>query len=106
MKEKKNASREKPEAPAETAAPAPENIATASELKTFLLSIRDRMKGQTSAPVYVLSAMQYIFGLQELNSLLDADNREIARDIWLRLKQAGIQLKSPPLLFTEDAPAK
>ena len=28
-----------------------------------------------------------------------AENKEIARDVWLRLKQAGLQLRNPPILF-------
>lgn len=76
-------------------------ISTPSDLKNFLQTVLDRMKEETAPAIYVSSAMNYVLNLPEVYSLLTNENRELARDIWLRLKQAGVQLRNPPLLFDE-----
>ena len=78
---------------------------TKESLKEFLLNIRDKMAERIGAPVYALSALNYIMNSPRVYELFDNESKEIARDIWLRLKQAGFQLKDPPLLFEEDEPA-
>lgn len=70
-------------------------------LRDFLLNIRDKMTERSAAPIYALSALNYVMSNAEVYGLLDNENKEIARDIWLRLKQSGFQLKDPPLLFGE-----
>ena len=79
-----------------------DEIRNKSDLKNFLLSIRDKMAEDTAAPVYALTALNHIMGLPAIYSYLDDDNKELARDIWLRIKQAGFQVKNPPLLFSEE----
>jgi len=73
-------------------------------LKEFLLNIKDKMGDRAAAPIYALSALNYVMNNPMAYELLDNENKEIARDIWLRLKQAGFQLNDPPLLFG-DRPA-
>lgn len=77
-------------------------ISTKEELKTFLLGIRDRMTDQSAAPIYAVSAVNYALNLPAIYTLLDNENKEIARDIWLRIKQSGMQLRNPPLLFQPE----
>ncbi len=77
-------------------------ISTRADLKGFLLNIRDKMAEETAAPIYALSAMNHLMTLPEIYGLIDNENKEIARDIWLRLKQAGLQLRNPPLFFTAE----
>ena len=77
-------------------------ITTKSELKSFLAGLRDKMTDQTAAPVYALSAMNHVLNIPEIYQFLDNENKELARDIWLRLKQAGVQIKNPPMLFGSD----
>ena len=77
-------------------------ISTESELKEFLLNVRDKLTDGSAAPVYVFTALNYVMNLENIYSLLTKENKELARDIWLRLKQAGIQLKTPPLLFGSE----
>ena len=77
-------------------------IVTKADLKTFLLNIRDKMTEHTAAPIYAASAMNHILSMSDIYDLLDKTNKEIARDIWLRLKQAGLQMRNPPLLFSGD----
>lgn len=72
---------------------------SAADLKTFLTAVRDKMTDDVAPPIYVLSALNHVMNLPKIYELLDNDNKEIARDIWLRLKQAGVQVKNPPLLF-------
>lgn len=77
-------------------------ITTKEELKTFLLGIRDRMTDQSAAAIYAVSAINYALNLPTIYTLLDNENKEIARDIWLRIKQSGMQLRNPPLLFQPE----
>ena len=77
-------------------------IQNSAELKDFLLGLRDKMEDRTAAPIIVLAAMNHVMNLANVNSLLDPECKELARDIWLRLKQAGIHVKNPPLLFEPD----
>jgi hypothetical protein len=78
-------------------------LTTADELKNFLNGIRDKMSEGSAAPIYAMTAMNYIMNEPAIYKLLTEENKEIARDIWLRLKHAGIQLKNPPLLFGTEA---
>lgn len=80
-------------------------ISSKADLKTFLVSIRDRMTDGSVAPIYAMSAMNSLLSMAEIYSLLDNENKEVARDIWLRLKQSGLQLRNPPILFGEDEAA-
>lgn len=77
-------------------------ITTAADLKAFLQSVRDKMTEEVAAPIYAMSAMNRVLNMSNIYDLLDNDNKEIARDIWLRLKQAGMQLHTPPLLFSAE----
>lgn len=76
-------------------------IATPADLKAFLQSILDKMKDEGLAGIYTASAMNFVLNLPQAYELLNNENRELARDIWLRLKQTGFQIKNPPLLFSE-----
>lgn len=77
-------------------------ITTKTKLKEYLLNVRDKMTDGSAAPVYALSAINYVLSLPKVYSILDEPNKEIARDIWLRIKQSGFQIKNPILLFGEE----
>ena len=77
-------------------------IQNSAELNEFLLGLRDKLEDRSAAPIIVLSAMNHVMNLANINSLLDQECKELARDIWLRLKQAGIHVKNPPLLFEQE----
>ncbi|MCB0353770.1 MAG: hypothetical protein KDD64_09605 [Bdellovibrionales bacterium] len=77
-------------------------ISTSAELKQYLLSIRDKMADGSAPAIYCLSAMNNVMSHQRIYELLDKECKELARDIWLRIKQAGVQLKNPPLLFSPE----
>ncbi len=77
------------------------DILTPEDLKKFLSMIRDRMSDGSCPASYALSALSHVLTLPNVYQTMTDDNREIARDIWLRLKQAGFHIKSPPMLFEE-----
>jgi hypothetical protein len=77
-------------------------IATKEALKEFLLNIRDKMEDRSASPIYALAALNHVMNLADIGALLDKENKELARDVWLRLKQSGFQLKNPPLLFDAE----
>ncbi len=78
------------------------DIKSADDLKKFLISLRDRMSDSTCPPVYALGALAHALSLSGIYQMLTEENREIARDVWLRLKQSGLHVKAPPMLFNED----
>ncbi len=71
------------------------------DLKGFLLSIRDRMQDDGLAAIHALSALNSVLNSADVYRLLDNEGKEIARDIFLRIKLAGLQLRNPALLFQE-----
>ena len=77
-------------------------ITTKADLKAFLANVVDKMSDQVAAPIYAMAAMQHVFNLPNIYELLDKTNREVARDIWLRLKQSGMQVRNPPMIFSSE----
>lgn len=71
------------------------------DLKGFLLSIRDRMQDDGLSAIHALSALNFVLNSADVYRLMDNEGKEIARDIFLRIKQAGIQLRNPSLLFQD-----
>ena len=80
-------------------------LASKADLKSFLLSVRDRLADQSLAPIYAVTAVRYALNQPQVYEWLDNENKEMARDIWLRLKQVGLQLRNPPLLFSAEEDA-
>lgn len=81
---------------------AAQDIKTKPQLKSFLNSIRDKMGDNSAAPIYAMSAMNHVLTHSAVYDLLDNENKEIARDIWLRIKQSGLQVRMPGLLFSTE----
>jgi hypothetical protein len=71
----------------------------AADLKAFLQSVRDDMSAGSLAPIYAMTTINQVMNLENVYTLLTAENKEIARDIWLRLESAGIAVKAPNMLF-------
>ena len=76
-------------------------ITTTAELKLFLTNLLDKMKDEAAAAIYISAAMNHVLNIPEIYELLDNESREMARDVWLRLKATGMHIKNPPLLFPE-----
>ena len=87
-------------APPEVESPA--GITSKEELKTFLQRVKDKMEDSQAAPLYAATAMNHVLNLSNISDLLDNENRELARDVWLRIKQAGMQVRNPPILFKPE----
>lgn len=77
-------------------------ITSKEQLKTFLIEVRDRIADQSAAAIYAVTAINHVMSLPAIYSLLDNETKEIARDIWLRVKQSGMQLRNPPLFFQPE----
>ena len=77
-------------------------ISSKAELKTFLLLIKERMDDESAAPIYVVSAMNFALNTPQIYDFLDQENKEIARDIWLRIVQSGLHARIPNMLFSAD----
>ena len=80
-----------------------EKISSKNELKTYLAEIKEKLAAKKAAPVYVASSMQYIFTLPNIDEVMDKANLETCRGIWMKLKEAGMQLHNPPILFPDGA---
>lgn len=76
-------------------------ISSRPELKTFLGNVRDKLAESAAPPIHCVSAMHHVLNLPDVYDLFDAENKEIARDIWLRIKQHGLHLRLPPMLFAD-----
>lgn len=85
-------------------AEAMEQITSREDLKCFLAMVSQKMDQEQSPPIYVLTLMNHLMNLPNIYDCLDEENKETARAIWLRMKQQGMQLRNPPMLFGEDQP--
>ncbi len=79
-----------------------EPITNRADLKKFLTHVQDKMMNDAAPPLYVMSALNYVLNHPNVYELMDQECREIARELWLRLKKSGLQLRNPPLLFPDD----
>ena len=99
----KNDSAKKESSTATTQSRGPDEITSKTDLRQFLTALKARMEGREIAPVYAFNAMQHIFNLPDVSALLDQENQDLAKAVWLKLKQAGVQLDNPPLLFPDTS---
>ena len=102
MSEKKTSKAKNAAAPNEADGLDTPTISTKAEMKSFLSTVRDKLFAGNASPIQALSALQYTFKLSNVYEILDKSNKEIAKEIWVKLKQSGIQLKNPPILFGGD----
>ena len=102
MKGKKETKKNNNKINAAVASPIIGEINTEADLKAFLLNLRDKMAEETAPPVFAFTVMNQILTTPDISGLLNNDNKEIARDVWLRIKQAGFQARNPAMLFGAD----
>ena len=76
-----------------------EAISTKAELKTFLLSLKEKMDDESCPSIYGLSSINYVLNLTNIYEIFDNENKEIAKEIWLKLKQAGWHINDAPMIF-------
>jgi hypothetical protein len=83
----------------------PGEIRSNAELKTFLQGLLDRMEDGQVAPIFAFSAVNHFLSKSDLYNLFCPETKELARDIWLRVKQSGLQVRNPVFLFGAEADA-
>ena len=74
-------------------------IVSKDDLRTFITDVRDRLLKDQAAPIFAMAAMQQVMSLDAIYDLMDKENKEILQEIWVKLSQAGLHLRKPPLLF-------
>lgn len=93
----------KKELPVDEAPVQYEGITSKKDLKAFLTLVKTKMDEGLSAPIYSLTALNYVLNLDNVYELMDEECKEVAREIWVVLKRSGLHLKNPPLLFGDAA---
>ena len=82
-------------------------ITSRAELKSFISNVRDHLVDNSAPPLFGMTAFNYVLSLPELYDLMDSGAKETLQEIWVKLSQAGLQLKKPPILFGDgDTGAK
>ena len=74
------------------------DIKTSQELKEFLEGLEFKQVEGLLSPIYLTSVMNYIFSLDNINSLMTDENKEIAKRLWQIAKLKGGQLGEPAIL--------
>ena len=74
------------------------DIKTSQELKEFLEGLEFKQEEGLLSPIYLTSVMNYIFSLDNINSLMTDENKEIAKRLWQIAKLKGVQLGEPAIL--------
>jgi hypothetical protein len=85
----------------ETEVEAPAAIETKAELKTFLTSVRDQLISGSAPAIFAMTSMNHVLQLPAVYDLMDTTNKEILQEIWVKLSQGGLQIRKPPLLFSD-----
>jgi hypothetical protein len=80
-------------------------ISSKAELKAFLNLVKERIEDDSAAPIYAVSAMNYALNTAQIYDYLDAENKELARDVWLRISQSGLRVRVPMMLFSAEEEA-
>ena len=74
------------------------DIKTSQELKEFLEGLEFKQVEGLLSPIYLTSVMNYIFSLDNINSLMTDENKEIAKRLWQIAKLKVVQLDAPAIL--------
>ena len=74
------------------------DIKTSQELKEFLEGLEFKQVEGLLSPIYLTSVMNYMFSLDNINSLMTDENKEIAKRLWQIAKLKGVQLGEPSIL--------
>ena len=80
-----------------------EGINSNQALKGFLQGLLDRVSEGQVPPIFAFSMMNHLISSQQICSYFCSDTKELARDIWLRVEQSGLQVRNPVFLFGSDA---
>lgn len=73
------------------------------EISAYLSDIEKKLTETDTVATHSLVALNQLLRLPNAADLFDGENKERAKDLWIKLKGRGIQLTEPPLIF--GAPA-
>ena len=79
--------------------PSQEKPLTREELASYIAEIARRLVATDDAALHSMLALNRIMRTPGIESVLDSDLKEQARDLWVKIKSTGIHLDNPPLLF-------
>ena len=74
-------------------------ISNKTELRAFIANVRDRLITQSAPPIHAMAALNHIMSLPDIYDLMDTTMKESLQEIWVKLSQAGMHIRKPPLLF-------
>lgn len=69
------------------------------QFASYLNEIAKNIITSDATYMHSMLALNHLLRRPEAESVLDADLKNQARDIWLKVKSCGLQLVDPPLLF-------
>lgn len=72
---------------------------TKDELRAFVTDIESQVVENNIPTVHTMLALNDILKSANAHELLDEDMKSHLRDLWLKVKGAGLELMDPPLLF-------
>jgi len=72
---------------------------TKKEIKAFVADLADKVENSDGAYLHSIIAVNQILRSPGIDGTLDEAMKIQLRDIWTKLKTAGIQLTDPPVLF-------
>lgn len=72
---------------------------TKEEVKMFLSDLRERSLETNGGMLHILISLNQMLRSPNANELFTEDLKTQARELWAKLKTAGVQLSDPPLLF-------
>ena len=79
-----------------------ETIGSAEDLHAYLRLIQTKMEDESTPPVFCLASLNWALNTPKIYEYLNEANRELARELWLRIKQSGVRIRAPRLLFSAE----
>ena len=77
---------------------------TREEVRETLDEIAKRMAESRTASMHAMLTLTHLLRLSNAAALFDEALTKQAKDLWLKVKAAGVQLSDPPLLFGAPEP--
>ncbi|MBL7661701.1 hypothetical protein JNK13_03005 [bacterium] len=72
---------------------------TKDEIKTYLTEIETQLTGNQLPSIHALLALDGVFRLPNAHEMLDEEVKTHAKNVWNKVKAAGLHLEDPPILF-------
>jgi hypothetical protein len=77
-------------------------IYTRSEVREILDAIAHKIIESNTVYMHSMLLINKLLRLPNAREIFDADLKQLARDLWIKMKSTGLQLNDPPLLFAES----